>query len=600
MPTVNFAAGQDSFFEGVFFNFGRMALSADVISVSPTVSVFEEDWSFDPETHEDIDTTYTYTLNFTDNGATIDSWIVEKNGEAYFQVTDFNLSMATYIDAINAEIADPDTRALDILLYSQDWVYFGNDNDELFYGYFYPEGDESNLDGNNSFFLNGGVDEFILGDGIDYVEAGDGDDRIAGGAGKDTLKGGAGDDWLAGETGADIIIGGAGEDYLLGGRGNDTLIGGDEQDDPFDVDWDIVVYKFESEEGGTQGIKLDLAVGVAIDTFGKTDTLSGIEEVWGSIFNDRMLGSAEQETLLGDKGKDVLKGKRGNDTLDGGGGADVIKGGKGGDNIFGGSGKDLLEGGKGRDYLVGGKGDDIINGGSGYDTVSYYTDDGLGSHGIFVKLDTRTVIDTFGDKDKLNNIELIVGSIHDDNMIGGKTDDELSGHDGNDSIQGRAGDDILTGGSGDDYLIGGRGNDELRGGEGRDDLSGGKGTDVLIAGDGDDYLHGGPGDDYLYGGNGDDRFYAGAGDDQMFGGNGDDTFDIDSGDDTIYGGAGADFFLIFINGGANIIGDFEVGIDTLVFERSTDPTYTQQGDDVLASTGSESALLLNHNVDDFL
>lgn len=600
MPTVTFAAGQDSFFEGVFFNFGRMALHADVVSQSPTVSVFEEDWSFDPETHENIDTTYTYTLNFTDNGATIDSWSVEKNGEDYFQITDFNLSVATYTDAIDTEIADTDTRALEILLYSQDWVYFGNDNDELFYGYFYPEGDESNLDGNNSFYLNDGADQFILGDGIDYVEAGDGDDSIAGGAGKDTLKGGDGDDYLAGEEGADIIIGGAGEDYLLGGRGNDTLIGGDELDDPYDMDWDIVVYKFENQEGGTQGIKLDLAAGIAIDTFGNTDILSGIEEVWGSIFDDTMLGSAEQETLLGYKGKDVIKGKGGDDHLDGGKGADIIKGGKGGDNLFGGYGKDLIEGGKGRDYLVGSRGDDVIDGGRGYDTVSYHSNSGLGLQGIVIDMAAGTVIDTFGNTDTLINVELIEGSTHADIMIGGAGDDEFVGNEGNDRLEGKKGGDELTGGDGDDELYGGKGGDALSGGDGADFLAGGKGEDSLLGGDGDDILFGGNGNDYLNGGDGNDTINAGAGDDLIFGGDDDDIINGGAGNDTIYSGTGADTLIIGIGGGNDIVEDFDLALDVLEFEDETNLIYTQQGDDVLASNGNESALLVGHNVDDFL
>ena len=598
MPTVTFAAGQDSFLEGLFFNFDQMALHAAVISESLTVSVFEQYWSFDPETHENIDTTYTYTLNFTDNGATIDSWIVEKNGEAYFQVTDFDLSVATYTNAINTEVAGTDPAALEALLFSLNWVYFGNDNDERFYGNVYSDDDEMGLNGNNSFYLNGGDDWFIFGAGIDYVEAGDGDDSIAGGAGKDTLKGGDGDDYLVGEEGADIIIGGAGEDYLLGGRGNDTLIGGDELDDPYDMDWDIVVYKFENEEGGTQGIKLDLAAGIAIDTFGKTDTLSGIEEVWGSIFNDRMLGSAEQETLLGYKGEDVIKGKGGGDTLKGGAGADIIKGGKGGDRIYGGSGKDLLEGGKGRDYLVGGKGDDIINGGSGYDTVSYQSNSG--PQGIVIDMAAGTVIDTYGNTDTLISVELIYGSNHADLMIGGSGEDEFFGMGGNDRLEGKKGSDTLNGGDGDDELYGGKGGDSLSGGDGADFLTGGKGEDSLLGGDGNDVLFGGDGDDYLNGGEGNDTIDGGAGDDLIFGGAGDDVINGGAGDDTIYSGTGADLLLIEIGAGNDTIVDFDVALDTLQFEDETNLIYTQQGDDVLASNGNESALLVDHNVTDFL
>jgi VCBS repeat-containing protein len=97
----------------------------------------------------------------------------------------------------------------------------------------------------------------------------------------------------------------------------------------------------------------------------------------------------------------------------------------------------------------------------------------------------------------------------------------------------------LSGGNGSDSLTGTGGEDRLDGGNGNDVLSGLGGHDVLLGGNGTDVLDGGDGNDLLAGGNG---------------------------NDLMTGGAGADSFRFGRGGGSDVITDFHVGIDQLLFE----------------------------------
>lgn len=72
------------------------------------------------------------------------------------------------------------------------------------------------------------------------------------------------------------------------------------------------------------------------------------------------------------------------------------------------------------------------------------------------------------------------------------------------------GNDLLSGAGGEDRLSGENGNDRLFGFDGHDRLDGGRGNDVLVGGLGNDLLIGGKGDDMLEGGSGRDSFSFGA------------------------------------------------------------------------------------------
>jgi len=112
---------------------------------------------------------------------------------------------------------------------------------------------------------------------------------------------------------SDEFRGNAEDQVFRGLAGDDTLDGGGGMDR---ADYGLET----AEAGAVAGIVLDLALGVATDGFGDTDVLSGIEDVIGTGFADRMRGS---------DGADTLDGAGGDDTLEGGGGDDFLRGGEG-------------------------------------------------------------------------------------------------------------------------------------------------------------------------------------------------------------------------------------------------------------------------------
>ena len=120
--------------------------------------------------------------------------------------------------------------------------------------------------------------------------------------GKDTVRGGGGNDYVAPGAGANILSGGPGRDLVsfLGGTG-------------FGHDHSAVT--------------LDLGAG----TSSAGDTLSGFEDVFGSVGNDTLIGDNGPNGLYGDRGNDVLDGRGGDDRLVGQGGVDEANGGAGTD-----------------------------------------------------------------------------------------------------------------------------------------------------------------------------------------------------------------------------------------------------------------------------
>jgi Ca2+-binding RTX toxin-like protein len=377
------------------------------------------------------------------------------------------------------------------------------------------------------------------------------DNSLSGDDGNDTISGDAGNDWLDGGSGADSILGGAGFDQLTGGAGNDTLDGG--------ADRDRVNYNYEYPVTGLtgKGVTVNLATGTAIDNWGNTDKLVGIEEVTGSRFADVITGDAQDNYLWGEEG---------NDSIAGAGGSDMLTGT---------SGNDTLDGGDGRDR-------------------ANYSDDYRGpaptGKGVTVNLVTGVATDNWGNTDKLVSIEDVTGSRYADTLTGNAADNSLNGDDGNDTLSGDAGNDWLDAGAGSDSLLGGAGMDQLSGGAGNDtidggadrdrvtyfndygpiaptgkgvivdltlgtatdnwgntdklvgieDVSGSRYGDVLTGDANDNNFYGDDGNDTLAGGAGNDWLDAGAGNDSLLGGIGTDQLSGGAGNDTIDGGDGRD------------------------------------------------------------
>jgi Ca2+-binding RTX toxin-like protein len=246
----------------------------------------------------------------------------------------------------------------------------------------------------------GGAGDDVLSNAT-TLDGGDGNDVLSGGV---QLDGGAGDDVLTGATGLGAgrgveISGGDGNDIIRGTIGADILDGG--------AGSDQVVYA-----SSTQGVTVNLLLGIGTGGDAQGDVLTGIENVVGSTHGDSLTGSAA------------------------------------GDILYGLAGNDILVGGAGADILFGGAGADQLDGGSGIDTAYY-----IGSvAGVHIDLGAHTASGGDAAGDTLTGIEQVYGS---------DAADTLTGDAGANRLWGAGGDDVLTGGGGRDNLQGGAGNDRF-------------------------------------------------------------------------------------------------------------------------------------------
>ncbi|MDD5049138.1 MAG: hypothetical protein PHH09_09440, partial [Methanoregulaceae archaeon] len=530
------------------------------------------------------------------------------------------------------------------------------------------------LSGNDVFY---NIDSLISVENLvgssrnDILIGDDNDNIIVGGEGDDKLYGLGGADILLGEEGRDLLDGGAGDDILSGGEKGDVLIGGDGIDTATYAD-------------AQNAVTVNLLTGLGSGNVAEGDTLTGIENLVGSEFDD---------TLTGDDVSNVLNGGAGDDTLDGG------------------AGDDFLEGGEGDDHIIGG-----AHGTEG-DTVSYQSD----TAGVNVELGGLAT-DGSGGEDTLEGIENIYGSVHDDILVGDGGNNILWGNEGTDSLDGGEGDDVLNGGFGDDILTGGPGADtfmfedswgadtvtedgvyentldfslaiaditfvihadgtvsaydsvstldnvshisRIIGGQGSDhffiepgstnlpfidggpedgsdtldysdftanlniDLSnttinptgtsgvssieniiGGSGDDVLRLGTEAGILVGGPGNDILYGGAGDDLLIGGEGTDELYGGEGDDALDGGKDGDILDGGSGSDIvsyqtFETDVDGNGltvnltdatkstgDALGDTFIGIENIYGSMGNDILVGNTGSNLLAGMDGNDTLV---------
>lgn len=210
--------------------------------------------------------------------------------------------------------------------------------------YFYNTTGVSVIAGNGSDNLVGTTvrDSIMAGGGNDYVHGRGGDDWIFGGDGADRLFGGADNDRLFGNAGNDQLFGGSGDDWLAGGSGINVLAGGTGSD----------TASFDDTYEGA--ITASLMTFSAISANGMaTATLNGIENLYGSLYDD---------TLTGDNGANVIDGNAGFDVVRGLGGNDTLYAGANGGRLEGGDGADLLvAGGNGFNAMYGGNDNDIID-----------------------------------------------------------------------------------------------------------------------------------------------------------------------------------------------------------------------------------------------
>lgn len=351
------------------------------------------------------------------------------------------------------------------------------------------------------------------------------------------IYGSAFDDILTGNAQANSLYGRDGNDVLNGGDGNDVISGG-EGDDVFNGGSGIDRVSYTSS---SVGVHVSLAVTTAQDTGQGQDTITGVENIYASFYDD---------DLTGNSAANFIWGFDGNDRLSGGGGADTLWGDIGDDYIDGGSGADEMEGGTGNDiFIVDNVGDVLVeNAGEGTDTVSSSINFTLG--------------------DNLENLTLAGASPL--SGTGNALANILTGNDAANHLYGLDGKDTLYGGAGKDVLDGGLGNDTMRGGIGDDSYvvdsisdraieNAGEGTDTVMAtatftlGDNLENLTltgslaingtGNALDNIITGSDAANRLFGLDGKDTLYGGGGKDVLDGGAGSDKMYGGAGNDLFV---------------------------------------------------------
>jgi Ca2+-binding RTX toxin-like protein len=431
----------------------------------------------------------------------------------------------------------------------------------------------------------------------------------------DTLYGTAEGDWIFGFDGDDTFKGGGGADVLDGRNGIDTIFYTD----------------------STVAVSVNLATSRGTGGTAEGDTYFGIENAYGSWYDD---------TLIGSDGANDLYGLDGRDTLKGGGGAD---------RLDGGSGDDILKGGGGADVLIGGAGIDTAD----YSLVGPTAD----GHGVLVDLLNNRALFSEAEGDTFSGIENVTGTSYLDELTGDNGANLLRGMDGNDRLFGLGGNDVLEGGIGDDTLDGGSGIDTLSGGSGNDEYHVDSAADVVneLAGQGthdniyaatsyalsatsdiemlaaEDYhstaalnltgndvaqfISGTQGSNVLTGLGGDDWIEGIGGFDRLFGGDGADVLVGGAGPDDLIGGTGADDFFYtdasqtgIVAGTFDVIHDFDptagdkisvfrmdsnelvTGVQAWTFVGAT-TSFTAPGQIGVASDGIDTFILLNTDND---
>jgi Ca2+-binding RTX toxin-like protein len=408
---------------------------------------------------------------------------------------------------------------------------------------------------------------------------GAGDQVLSGSAGADTIEGGTGADTINGGAGNDIVVintqGDETGDYLTGGDGYDvlrldstdtitgTVFSYGQFGDNFEKihinaqgglgDFDARIlsgtsttidgYDAEGSGGSYPGEVLSVniaetgTVAIAADFSGLrfgSNWIDGADDlvIYGTQFDDTVIGSIVADRIYGDQGNDSLMGMSGNDNMNGGGGLDTLVGGVGVDVLNGDEDNDVyrydsVSGAGG--WLLGNAIEDQIaesgnnNTTSGFDKV-VITNGAIvfGSEVTLVRMQNVEILETqetgavnhnivIGSDLKLSSTRLIdldatdvggtasvngsvltstaitiSGTQGNDTLFGGMRADSIEGNDGHDILRGALeGADTAA-----DTLVGGEGNDTFAYSSELafigdsidamyDTLSGGNGTDVI-------------------------------------------------------------------------------------------------------------------------
>lgn len=501
--------------------------------------------------------------------------------------------------------------------------------------------------GSQTFFGEGGNDALLGGQGNDILNGGTGADLLDGGTGFDTADyrnattplivdlafpmsntgEAAGDSYISIER----LRGTSFNDSLYGDNNDNTLDGGPGADH-LDGRGGFDYARYSS---ASAGVTANLANPLQNTGDAAGDTYVSIEGLWGSRFND---------ILIGDNRSNNLDGAGGADVLNGGGGFDYARyesssigvtaslinpSANTGDatedtyisieGLIGSDFADILIGDNNLNVLQGRAGADVLNGQGGFDYASYGYD--LAPGPVTASLSNPAINTGEAAGDTYVSIEGLIGTRFADVLIGDGASNWLVGGDGADLLNGQGGFDyaaywtaptgviaslanpiINTGDAAlDSYisiegLIGSDFNDTLIGNNDTNELFGGPGADFLNGLGGSDYAAydtaasrvtaslanpavntgDAAGDVYasienLNGSNFDDLLIGDAGPNRLEGRNGNDTLIGGQGNDILNGEAGHDILI----GG--------LGDDTYIFSHGADNVF--DGDTIIENVG---------------
>jgi len=273
-------------------------------------------------------------------------------------------------------------------------------------------------------------------------------------------------DAVRGTAYADEFTGSESIGYISyrGLAGDDTIRGTDSED--------RVDYSLDTRYGGSSGVTVNLETGVATDGFGNTDTLIKIDHVNGTAYDDRLIGSSA---------RNVFRPYGGDDYVDGGSQETY--------NKFTGSTFDLVIYADSKSPIVIDLKNEVATGNDiGADTLKDIEMVIGSAHDDLIKGSDRPVSEIFrpgdgddtvyggtsGGSDFASDMVDFRGASSGVTVVFDTTRGTASGGSGNDifyEIEGVIGSDFgdsITGGATDDVIGGYRGNDTLDGGAGTD------------------------------------------------------------------------------------------------------------------------------------
>lgn len=147
----------------------------------------------------------------------------------------------------------------------------------------------------------------------DILRAGTRGTTLEGKHGNDTIYGGPNIDIIFTGDGSDKIFAHAEGDFIYAGNGPDVIDGGNGSD----------TVSFKGDGFHREGVRVDLLFGFGKGADAEGDTYISIENVYGTIHNDTLIGSDYDNSLFGLEGSDTLIAHGGNDKLVGGEGNDL-------------------------------------------------------------------------------------------------------------------------------------------------------------------------------------------------------------------------------------------------------------------------------------